>query len=143
MSILFSRRCEYAIQAVMYLSLNVDHAKMSIRELTKKLSIPHPFLAKILQDLTRKGLLESQKGVKGGFTLTRAPHEITLLQIIEAVDGDSFIHNCVLGFERCDENNPCALHDHWKVFRDTTVNMLASRSISQMAHDTKKPQFIL
>ena len=143
MSILFSRRCEYAIQAVMYLSLNEDHAKLSIRELTKQLSIPHPFLAKILQDLTRKGLLESQKGVKGGFTLTRAPHEITLLQIIEAIDGDGFIHNCVLGFEKCDENNPCVLHDQWKVFRDTTVNMLASRSIVEMARDTKKPQFIL
>jgi|SRR5512140_1811079 Rrf2 family protein len=143
MSILFSRRCEYAIQAVMYLSLNDDHAKLSIRELTKQLSIPHPFLAKILQDLTRKGLLESQKGVKGGFTLTRAPHEITLLQIIEAVDGDSFIHNCVLGFEKCDENNPCVLHEHWKVFRDTTVKMLASKSIGEMARETKKPQFVL
>jgi len=59
MSIIFSRQCEYALQAVLYLALKPQDELTSIRELTKKLEIPYHFVAKILQDLTKKGLLIS------------------------------------------------------------------------------------
>ena len=139
MSILFSRRCEYAIQAVMYLSLNDDHAKMSIRELTKKLSIPHPFLAKILQDLTRKGLLESQKGVKGGFTLTRAPHEITLLQIIEAIDGPFTVTACSTEKHDCDQYHKCSIRDPLWQIRERIAAALGTVTLAEMAADHVSP----
>ncbi len=142
MSILFSRQCEYALQAVMYIASKSDHHTISIKDLTKTLDIPFHFLAKILQDLVRKGLLVSQKGPTGGFSLAQPANEITLLHIIEAIDGDGFQHGCVLGFERCSAENPCALHDQWSSSRDKIMEMLSSKSVAEMAGLMKKPQFV-
>lgn len=67
MSLIFSRQCEYALQAVLYLALRPEGEMTSIKEMTDKLGIPYHFLAKILQDLSKKGLLSSLKGPTGGF----------------------------------------------------------------------------
>jgi len=72
MSVLFSRQCEYALQAVLYLALKPEGVKTSIRDLAKRIQIPHHFLAKILQQLVYKGMLVSQKGPAGGFALAEA-----------------------------------------------------------------------
>jgi Rrf2 family transcriptional regulator, iron-sulfur cluster assembly transcription factor len=141
MSILFSRQCEYALQAVMYLALKQDHETTSIRELTEKLDIPFHFLAKILQELTHKGLLISQKGPAGGFGLGVRAEAINLLQIIEAIDGTGFRNNCVLGFEECSKTDPCALHEEWSRSRDTIISMLEKNGIAQMAVKMHKPQY--
>src|SRR5512139_2808608 len=117
MSVLFSKQCEYALQAVTYLALKRDGEMTSIRELTKKLGIPYHFLGKILQDLTYKGLLVSQKGPNGGFGQGMSAKEITLFHIIEAVDGVAFTNSCVLGFPECSGKNPCAVH----FFNDTAT----------------------
>ena len=79
MSLIFSRQCEYALQAVMYLALRPQGKMTSIRELTGQLKIPYHFLAKILQHLTRKGLLTSLKGPTGGFALGMPAKDITLI----------------------------------------------------------------
>jgi Rrf2 family protein len=141
MSIIFSRQCEYALQAIMYLALKGEHEKVSIKELTTTLNIPYHFLAKILQDLAHKGILCSQKGLHGGFGLAKSAEEITPLQIIEAIDGDAVLQNCVLGFEQCSETNPCALHDQWKESRDGITRMFMSKNIAEMAKKMKKPQY--
>src|SRR5512139_3726202 len=98
MSVFFSRQCEYALQAVLFLALKTGGEMTSIKELTKRLGIPQHFLGKILQDLTRKGLLISLKGPTGGFGLAMPAKEITLYHIVEAVDGGDFLTTCVLGF---------------------------------------------
>jgi Rrf2 family protein len=141
MSILFSRQCEYALQAVMYLALKNDHETTSIRELTEHLDIPFHFLAKILQDLTHKGLLISQKGPSGGFALGVRPEAINLLHIIEAIDGPGFRTNCVLGFEECSQTDPCALHEEWSHSRDSIIAMLEKNRIAQMTLKMRKPQY--
>src|SRR3970040_690902 len=113
MSVLFSKQCEYALEAVTYLALKRDGEMTSIRELTKKLRIPYHFLGKILQDLTYKGLLVSQKGPTGGFRLGTPAENITLLHIVEAIDGVEFKHNCILGFSECSGERPCSIHENW------------------------------
>jgi len=141
MSILFSRQCEYALQAVMYLALREDHKTTSIKELTEKLDIPFHFLAKILQDLSHKGLLKSRKGPSGGFALGVRAEKINLLQIIEAIDGPGFQRNCVLGFEECSQTDPCSLHEQWAQSRDSIITMLQRHSIAEMAGKMRKPQY--
>jgi len=143
MSIIFSRQCEYALQAVLYLALKPYGDKTSIRELTNKLEIPYHFVAKILQDLTRKGLLTSHKGPAGGFGLGIPAKDITLLKIVEAVDGDGFLHNCVFGFPNCSGNNPCAVHEQWDEIRTKIHSMISTKNILELAGDTKKPQYKL
>jgi len=141
MSIIFSRQCEYALQAVLYLALKPQSDLTSIRELTKQLDIPYHFVAKILQDLTRKGLLVSHKGPAGGFGLGMPSKDITLLQIVESIDGLSFMKNCVFGFPNCDKDHSCAVHSQWEEIRSKIQNMLATKSIYEMAMETKKPQY--
>ncbi len=141
MSIIFSRQCEYALQATMYLALRPAGQMTSIKELTKKLNIPYHFLGKILQDLTYKGLLNSQKGPTGGFALAMPANDITLFHIIDAIDGNDFMNKCVMGFPECSGKNPCAVHDKWGGLRDGVYNMLVSKNIAQMAKEMKKPEY--
>jgi Rrf2 family transcriptional regulator, iron-sulfur cluster assembly transcription factor len=141
MSIIFSRQCEYALQAVLYLALKPHAEKTSIKELAKKLDIPYHFLGKILQDLTRKGLLKSLKGPTGGFSLGMPTKDITLFHIIEAIDGVDFTKNCVLGFSECSGKNPCAVHDQWGALRDKIYSMLVDKNIEVLAREMNKPEY--
>jgi len=141
MSVLFSRQCEYALQAVMFLALKEEGQRTSIRELTEKFQIPYHFLAKILQDLTYKGLLKSQKGPTGGFALAKSAKEITLFDIIDAIDGSGFTQNCILGFPECGGKNPCAVHEKWGSMREELRLMLASKNVAQMAKEMKKSEY--
>jgi Rrf2 family protein len=141
MSLIFSRRCEYALQAVLYLALQPPETMTTIKDLARKLDIPSPFLAKILQDLSRKGLLASLKGPSGGFTLAMPAKKITLFHIVEAIDGGDLFERCVLGFPECSGKNPCAVHENWAVLREGIRSMLVSKNIAQMAKETKKPRY--
>ncbi|MBI3189990.1 MAG: Rrf2 family transcriptional regulator [Ignavibacteriales bacterium] len=141
MSIIFSRQCEYALQAVLFLALKPQGEKTSIKELTKHLDLPYHFAAKILQSLSRKGLLLSYKGSLGGFALKKSVNEITLYQIVEAVDGLNFMQGCVLGFSECGNDHPCALHERWGKMRDELKELLTIKSISQFASEMEKPQY--
>jgi Rrf2 family iron-sulfur cluster assembly transcriptional regulator len=141
MSTLFSRQCEYALQAVLYLALKPPGEMTSIRELTRKLGIPYHFLAKILQDLSYKGLLVSRKGPAGGFALAIPARDITFYHIVEAIDGMAITHECVMGFPECSQKHPCPVHENWSTIRDGIVSMLGTKNIAQMAHEMKKPGY--
>lgn len=141
MSIIFSRRCEYALQAVLYLALKPSEERTSIKELTRHINMPSPFLAKILQDLTHKGLLLSFKGPRGGFKLAKPAREITVFQIVEAIDGLALTHGCVLGFDECSTDNPCSMHNDWKTIRERIQSMLGKQDIIQMAKQMHKPEY--
>lgn len=142
MSLLFSRQCEYALQAMVYLALKKEGERVSIRDLTKRLDIPYHFLGKILQDLKRKGFLTSVKGPHGGFALAKPAAKITLYQIVEAIDGDGFSHNCVMGFPDCSGEKPCSVHATWSGLRDGIATMLLVKNIGQLAGEMKKPEYL-
>ncbi len=141
MSLIFSRQCEYALQAVLYLALKPAGEMTSIKDLTRRLSIPYHFLAKILQSLTKKGLLTSLRGPRGGFSLGMPAEDITLFHIVEAIDGVNLTNTCVLGFAECSGKHPCAVHERWGALREGIYSMLATRNIAQLATGMKKPGY--
>ncbi len=141
MTLLFSRQCEYALQAVLYLAKIRPGKMTSIKEMAAQLDIPYHYLAKILQSLTHKGLLHSVKGRTGGFALQLPVEQITLLQVIDAVDGSSIKHTCVMGFGECSEDNPCALHHEWVRLRTGLFDMLNDKNVIQLAKEMKKPVY--
>lgn len=141
MSVIFSRQCEYALQAVLYLALRSDGEMTSIKEMAQKLEIPYHFLAKIMQSLAHKGLLISLKGPTGGFSLGMPAKDITLFHIVEAIDGVDFMNKCVLGFPDCSDLNPCPVHKQWGNLREDIYKMLISKNIERMAQEVKKPQY--
>ncbi len=132
MSIIFSKSCEYGLQAVLYLSQRPNESPALLRDIAQDLNIPYHFLNKVLQTLTRDNIVVSHKGSNGGFALARSPKEIYLLDIVRAVDGDSFLNGCVVGFPGCGDENPCPVHPQWKKAKKMILTMLQKKTLAEL-----------
>ena len=95
--------------------------------------IPTHFLAKILQQLARKGLLRSSKGPTGGFALRAPADEVRLLDIVEALDGLGEYQKCAAGLSECSDEMPCPMHDSWKTLRSRIMDYLGRNTIEDLA----------
>lgn len=138
MTVIFSKRCEYGLQAVLYLATYDKGTVVSADDIAKKLKIPKEFVSKILQSLTESGIISSRKGKSGGFSLARDPKNIKAIDIVAAIDGLDMFNKCVLGFLHCSPTNPCPLHDKWGVLRTQTYNMLNEDTIDTFKAKTLK-----
>ena len=76
----------------------------------------------------------SQKGLGGGFRLARAPEEITLWEIVNSIDPLDRWNGCLLGRSSCSDNNPCAVHNRWKVLRDKYLSLLQQTTVAEVAN---------
>lgn len=139
MPVLFTRSCEYGVQAVIYLARQPSGKLTLIKEVAVALQIPPHFLAKIMQKLSRAGILKSYRGRKGGFELGVAADQITPLQVIEAIDGLAFINDCVLGLHECSDAGSCPVHCEWADIRERVVEMLATKTIAEVAARVPSP----
>ncbi|MBK6915409.1 MAG: Rrf2 family transcriptional regulator [Ignavibacteriales bacterium] len=136
MTVIFSKKCEYGIQAILYLAAHNGKGLIVSDEIANNLNIPKEFVSKILQSLTESGIINSKKGRVGGFTLGKNPDQITLLDIVEAIDGLEVFNSCVLGFPECSPEKPCPLHDKWGKLRTQAYNMLADETIDAFRQKT-------
>lgn len=93
---MFSQTVEYALRAMVFLSNEATRARTT-QQIAEGTRVPAPYLSKVLQSLCRAGLLTSQRGVNGGFTMTRPPDEVSILEVVNAVDPIRRIHHCPLG----------------------------------------------
>lgn len=135
---LFSRPAEYAIRAMTLLASQEPGHLIGAREISAAERIPMPFLWKILRVLTRRRLVRSFKGIRGGYELARPAERISLNDIFLATDGKDFRDACVLGLPECDNQYPCPLHDQWKKIRGTMTQMLDRTSVADLALVTRK-----
>src|ERR1700759_4910866 len=127
---MFSKACEYAIRALLFIAQKTrDGSKVGIREIAKGIDSPEHFVAKILQDLSRKGVLQSQKGPSGGFYLDERSLKAPLADIVRTVDGDSIFKGCALGLKQCSEAKPCPLHHEFKKIRDDLARLLENTTV--------------
>lgn len=136
MTVIFSKKCEYGLQAVLYLAAQMDREVISAEEIANKLSIPKEFVSKILQSLTESGIVNSRKGKSGGFSIAKDPKWIKLIDIVAAIDGLSMFNSCVLGFPHCNPENPCPLHDKWGELRSKAYSMLTDENLDQFREKT-------
>jgi Rrf2 family transcriptional regulator, iron-sulfur cluster assembly transcription factor len=136
MTVIFSKKCEYALQAVLYLSTLDRSIVVPVDEIAGKLNIPKEFVSKILQSLTESGIILSRKGKSGGFALAKDPKRIRLIDIVTAIDGLSMFNSCVLGFPNCNPDNPCPLHEKWGELRTLAYGMLTDESIDAFREKT-------
>ena len=134
---MFSRSAGYAVQALTYLAAQPSGKLTGAREIAETLQIPMPFLWKILRNLTRKKLVRSFKGVRGGYELARAAERISVSEVLAASPDAKHSEACVLGLEQCDENNPCPLHSSWKDVRVQIDDLMKKTSLADLA---RKPQ---
>lgn len=126
-----TRQTDYAIRCVLYLAEHPDEVKV-VDEIAKAKSIPKVFLAKILQKLSKAGIVRSYRGVKGGFELARRPKQISLLDIIEAIEGPVAMNICAIDRRLCNMSNSCSVHPVWVKLRMDTENKLRRYSIDKL-----------
>lgn len=136
MTVIFSKKCEYGIQAALYLAAHNNKDIITSDEIAKNLNIPKEFVSKILQSLTDSGIIISKKGRVGGFSLGKSTNEIRLLDIVEAIDGLEVFNSCVLGFPECSPEKPCPLHDKWGILRTQAYEMLNDETIDHFKQKT-------
>ncbi len=130
---IYSRSAEYAIRAFVHLADVPEGKYAMVKNIAKECDIPTHFLAKILQQLARKGFLRSSKGPTGGFTLRRSAQDINLLEIVDAIDGLSEYERCPGGMAECSDEAQCGMHDSWKTLRASIMDYLEDTSILDVA----------
>ncbi|MGH9667558.1 MAG: RrF2 family transcriptional regulator [Bryobacteraceae bacterium] len=130
---IYSRAAEYAIRAFVELAHAPSGRYMMAKQVAAQSDIPAHFLAKILQQLARQGMLKSSKGPTGGFSLRIPAAEISLLRIVEAVDGLEDYRRCIGGRPECNDDAHCSMHDSWKTLRSRIMDYLEGTSIADLA----------
>ncbi len=130
---IFSNACAYAIRAMSRLAMVSPDGYVLLDDLCAATYLPRHFMAKIFQDLVRRGLLTSAKGRGGGFALARPAATITLYDIVSAIDGVEELEQCVVGMAKCDDKQPCPQHDQWKPIRSMLKDYLRKTTLEQMA----------
>ncbi len=109
---LITRKADYAVRCVLYLSKEPEQVA-SVNDIAKKMHIPQTFLAKILQLLMKAGIVESNRGIKGGFKLTKSPGDISLYDVVMAVEGPIATNMCAVDKKVCRLSNSCVVHPIW------------------------------
>ncbi|MCC7202589.1 MAG: Rrf2 family transcriptional regulator [Nitrospirae bacterium] len=136
-----SKAAEYSIRGLLHLALNHPEDKLcDIEEIAKATDTPPAYLAKLLQQLVKKGFVHSFKGQKGGFTLARHPKDISLLDVIEAMEGPIFLNYCLIYEGYCDRDKTCPVHDVWGGAQKVLVDYLSGCSFERLAADAKEKQ---
>jgi Rrf2 family protein len=102
------------------------------KDLAASLELPGPYLAKILQGLVQAEILESVRGPKGGFRLTRAAHRITVGQVVAALEGPNSMEGCIMGFPSCGGDHPCPLHDAWAAVKAQVAASMTEATIRDL-----------
>lgn len=136
---MFSKACEYAIRSVVFISVaSLRGERVGFKEIAKEIAAPEAFTAKILQKLSKSGIVDSVKGVGGGFEIAVAKLDnIKLCEVVNIIDGDSIYKGCGLGLAECSEIHPCPVHFKFKSIRDGLREMLENTTLGELANGTK------
>ena len=128
---MFSKTCEYAIRSMIYISQKSrDGQRVGVKQVAESIDAPEHFIAKILQELSRKKLVQSMKGPNGGFYLEDDDLSTSLADIVMAIDGNNIYNECVLGLKACSQKNPCPVHNEYKEIKKNLITMLEKNTIA-------------
>lgn len=132
---MFSKACEYGIRASIFIATKSSEGiRVGIKDVAKEIDSPEPFTAKIMQILTKNGIIYSAKGVGGGFEVSKeALKSIKLIQIVDAIDGNTIYKGCGIGLKECSEIHPCPVHNQFKKIRELLLAMLTNTTLEELA----------
>ena len=128
-----TRQADYAIRAVRYLAKQEPTTRSATSTVAREMKIPPSFLAKIISQLSIAGLLHTSRGARGGVTLARVPGEISLLDVVEAIDGPILLNECVGDPANCDFSDDCLVHPIWKEVQENLVKSLSETRFDQLS----------
>jgi Rrf2 family protein len=134
-----TRQADYALRAMLYLAQLEPAQRSATSQIAEVQRIPPSFLAKIISQLSIAGLIRTSRGARGGVTLARAPHEISLLEVVEAIDGPIMLNECTEDTSNCPFGENCAIRELWCNAQDELVNRLRSTSFAQFVKTSAIP----
>ena len=135
---LYSKTAKYAVLALAEVAAREEDGLVATRSIAEATSAPYPLLAKIVNQMHRAGLVKATRGKQGGIRLARSAAEVTIMDVVLALDGSSMLNDCPLYLDPCNCGKECALHAIWKPARDAVVRFLASTTIQMVADGRTK-----
>ena len=133
-----SRRTDYGVRVILDLATLEEGARASTQEIAERQSIPAPFLAKIVSQLSTSGLVDTYRGAGGGVMLARPASEINLLHVIEALDGPVRLNRCAIEPEACPRDAHCPVHDIWVEAQRDLTRALTAVTFEHLAGRSKQ-----
>ena len=132
---------QYAISAIIALSKEPVGTIVSASELAKPLNCPAAYLSQVLSKLKPSGILKSQRGMKGGVYLAKEPREISILDVVSAIDGTDFFNQCFLGIKGCGQIEPCPFHEIWSIERQKIQDWMGKTTFDNISERMTKRWF--
>src|SRR5512144_2264161 len=128
-----TKKADYGLMAMKHLAERAPQGACSAKDVADAYGIPQEALAKILQRLAKAGLLKSQHGINGGYTLARDPNLISAFEVIQAIDGPLFITSCVTVRGECDQTDRCTIREPLRKVNQSIEDVLKNIKISEMS----------
>lgn len=136
---MLSKAAEYAIRSMVYIwMMNQEGTRPGYRTIAAEVGSPEHFTAKVLQTMTHANFVHAGKGRGGGFFFEDPEKELPVIEIIRAVDGVKFFSSCAFGFENCNCENPCPMHEEFQPIRDGFSDMVLKLTVQSMAKKVLK-----
>jgi Rrf2 family protein len=134
MKLKLSKRGDYVVRSALCLATSYDAPQpIKLRQISVQMGVPRTFVSQILGDLVQAGIATSYFGANGGYRLTRAPEQITVLEVVEAGEGTLESDTCVLGDDPCQWESVCPLHETWSAATAAMRSELASTTLATLA----------
>ncbi len=133
---MLTRSGVHAIRALIVLSTLPPGEYRGTAAVAEQTGSPRNYLGKLLLTLARSGLVESQKGLGGGFRMARDPSTVSLYEVVEAIEDVARWRECAFGDKPCSEETPCAIHSRWVNVREEYLSLLRNTSVAALAAST-------
>ena len=130
---LITRQADYGIRVLVYLSRVPPGKVVPMKEVANKAYIPVSFMPKIISHLTNRGLIITERGKSGGIRLAKSPEEITIYEVVEAIDGPPFLNICMARPEECPLNPRCGVYQMWKKAQESLDTFLRETTLAQVS----------
>ncbi len=136
-----TRKGEYAIRGILYLASQPRGKVVLVSEIAESAEVPRSFLSKIFQSFAKTGLVSSYRGAGGGFVLARPASQITLREVVEAVEGPIVPNRCLIGKGTCLRDDTCSVHPVWRRVQNEVVSILDGITIEELVRgDADNPE---
>jgi Rrf2 family transcriptional regulator, iron-sulfur cluster assembly transcription factor len=133
-----TRGGEYGVRGVLYLAQQKEETVSMLSAIAKAQDVPPRFLAKIFQALAKTGVVKSHRGAKGGFSLARPASEITIRDVIEAVEGPILLNICLAAPGECSRDTMCPIHAVWEQAQEKMMGVLSQKNFADLAREEKQ-----
>lgn len=141
---MLTEACRNAVRAVVFMASQDDpSSRHTVREIAASIGGPEAFVAKVLQTMSREGLISASKGPNGGMYLTARQCTRPVLDVVKCIDGLDAFRECGLGLQRCNAQRPCPMHDEYAAMRDALLLSYKNTTIKALADSVRKGEAVL